>query len=125
MWTEHYNVDWNDSTYNSFHVDTRDFNVSQSEDVYVHPDMSKLLRYSTFFFTADEVKALIERYFNESGKECEWRYVSLTNYDNGWSLKYLRIYRTATGFIICDSHNHALTKELLAGDIDQKMLHNN
>jgi hypothetical protein len=40
-----------------------------------------------------------------------------------WNLKYLRIYRTDRGFVVCNSEQTALNKTLLDNPVDQRYLH--
>jgi len=54
---------------------------------------------------------LLNRYYKESGGKGNWRMFSLG--EKGWLMKYIRIWRTPLGFIICDCNNKALKREYL------------
>lgn len=122
-WVFFKDIDWECPKNNRFNVDTRDFHCGYRWDDEGHPDITTLEKYPHFFLTKDELVTLLDRYFNESGGEAEWRYFSLETYRTGWNLKYLRIFRTDMGFIVCDSENKALKKEILAGKVYQELLH--
>ena len=118
IWTPYKDVDFADPSAMQFHVDTRDFNVMVAQRVSENaPDLTKLLKYpGRFFRSAEEVKELLNRYFEGSGGENEWRYFTLEGVDN-WRLKYLRIYRTEHGLLVCDSYDQALSKSVLDADV--------
>jgi hypothetical protein len=113
-WVSFKDIEWSDSNYNKFNIDTRDFHVGYllSEQ---HPDTEFLHKKykSDFFHTEDELKALIERYYNESGGKQDWRYFSIQKSDN-WHLKYIRVFRSNYGFLVCDKDNKAIRKDILS-----------
>lgn len=116
-WKPYKEVDFADQKVMQFHVDTRDFGVMTaqrtSENV---PTLTKLLKYKDRFFRSDEeVAAMIDRFYRQSGGEKEWRLFALPGIEN-WSLKYLRIYRTDHGLLVCDAYDHALRKDTLDAD---------
>lgn len=124
-WQEHTLIDYNDTSIMSYHVDTRDFYVSANDtDCSDKFDLDKLYRskHSQFFHNGDEVKQLIERYYMESGGEAEWRMFCLQGAVN-WELKYIRIYRTKYGLLVCSSSDYALNKEHLSKSVDKEHLH--
>ena len=123
-WVFYKDIDWECPKNNKFNIDTRDFHVGYHWKDDGHEDMSTLKKYPHFFHTKDELVTLLDRYYEQSGGKCDWRYFSLDTYDMGWNLKYLRIFRTDMGFIICDSENKALKKDILNGNIKEDMLHN-
>lgn len=122
-WVFFKEIDWECPKNNKFNVDTRDFHCGYHWDDEGHPDISTLKNYPHFFLTKDELITLLDRYYTESGGEAEWRFFSLENYRMGWDLKYLRIFRTDMGFIVCNSNNKALKKEVLDGKVYQELLH--
>lgn len=122
-WVFFKDIDWDCPKNNKFNVDTRDFHCGYYWDDEGHPDISTINKYPHFFWAKDELTTLLERYYEESGGEGEWRYFSLETYRDGWYLKYLRIFRTDMGFIICDSENKALKKDILNGKVYQELLH--
>jgi hypothetical protein len=65
---------------------------------------------------------LLDRYYNESGGNVKWRFFNLIGMNN-WGMKYIRIWRTELGFIICTSGNYALKKEVLSSPVEQDYLH--
>ena len=42
---------------------------------------------------------------------------------NNWLMKYLRIWRTEKGFIICNSDNKAIPKDIISCSVNQEYLH--
>ena len=124
-WIDFNDIDWNDPENNRFNVDTRDFCCGYSFSKVNHPDFLTLRKYPDFFNTEQELKDLLNRYFEESGGKGDWRYLDLdvvnTNVNN-WRLKYLRIFRTELGFIVCNSDSKAITKTVLDNPVSQKHL---
>ncbi len=120
-WVPYSQLDWQDPKFNKFSVDTRDFCCGYNFQDKPHPDFDKLKKYPHFFNTEQEVVSLLDRWKEESGGECEWRYLSINGH-RGWSLKYLRIWRTDLGFIVCDSEDRALKKSELSQSILQEHL---
>lgn len=106
-WVFFQDIDWNDPENNQFNVDTRDFCCGCSFHEEEHPDIKKLLKHSKFFFTEKELKEQLEKLYIESGGKGEWRYLGLESSDErvkNWYMKYLRIWRTEKGFLICQSN---------------------
>jgi len=59
---------------------------------------------------------LLERYYLESGGEGKWRFFELDSREEKvkhWSMKYIRIFRTDLGFIVCNSDERAIRKDIL------------
>ena len=124
-WVFFQDIDWNCPKNNQFNVDTRDFHVGYHFEKNPHKDMDTLKNYPDFWHTEIELKATIERLFNESGGKGEWRMLSLicnSERVRNWNLKYLRIWRTDIGFLICNSDKVALRKAMLVCDVDQEHL---
>jgi hypothetical protein len=124
-WVFFKDIDWDDPNNNRFNIDTRDFHCGYHFSDEVHPDILTISKYPAFFFTKEEMLKQIERLYTESGGEGEWRMIDLESDDirvRNWRLKYLRIFRTDKGFIICNSDYKALNKNLLSCDIDKKYL---
>jgi hypothetical protein len=124
-WVFFRDIDWNCPKNNRFSVDTRDFHCGYTFKDELHPDYSTISKYERFFFTEDELKQEIERLYQESGGEKEWRLLELVSNDprvKNWNLKYLRVWRTEKGFLICNSGNKALSKDLLSCSIDKRFL---
>lgn len=120
-WIPFKQVDFTDQTIRQYHVDTRDFCVLCNEEEYPEktkndrdykplPDLHVLLKYrGRFFYSDQEVLDLITRLFTESGGEKKWRHLVLEG-DGSWRLKYIRIYRTKHGNIVCNNDNYAMSK---------------
>jgi len=121
-WIHYQDIEWNDPKFNVFSIDTRDFHCGYRFEKDHHKDISTLRKYPDFFHTEQEIKDLIDRYFNESGGKASWRMFSLTTMQN-WKMKYIRIWRTELGFIVCNCDNRAMKKEHLAAPVEQKYLH--
>jgi hypothetical protein len=116
-WVFFKEIDWNNPKSNRFSIDTRDFHCLATFNEIWHKDYETLCKYEDFFLSEEELKNLIDRYFNESGGEQEWRFFNLETIQN-WSLKYIRIARTEKGFIVCNSDWKALRKEVLNGKVE-------
>jgi hypothetical protein len=124
-WVHFRKIDWDCPNNNRFNVDTRDFHCGYRWDDSEHPNIGKLLKYPDFFHSKDELVTLIERLFVESGGDGEWRLLELEATDErvrNWNLKYLRIFRTELGFIVCNSDNVAIPKRILASEINKEHL---
>lgn len=124
-WIKFEDLDFNDPNYNVYSIDTRDFHCGYRMVREARPDFATLKRYPTFFFTEQEVRELITRLFEESGGEGTWRYLDLDvrhERVNGWQIKYIRIWKTPLGFLVCNSHNEAIKKEIWANKINEAHL---
>jgi len=113
-WVFFKDIEWDDPKFNQFNVDTRDFHVGYRE-IKGHPDFNTLKNYpARFFISLEELKESLDRYYDESGGHTghDWRYFILGDITD-WSVKYLRIYRTDLGFLVCDSGSKAIPKETL------------
>lgn len=125
-WVYFEQIDWNCPGNNRFNIDTRDFHTWCFFSEEQHPDFYTLNKYrNRFFHSEEELKEVITRLYNESGGKGEWRCLILTSEDRrvtDWNLKYIRIWRTEKGFILCNSENEALTKDLLKCKVNLKFL---
>lgn len=117
-WVFFHEIDWNCPNNNVFWIDTRDFHCGYNFRDVPHVDFDTLKKYDHFFATKDELVALIERYFVDSGGEQKWRFFNLEGVDN-WNMKYIRIARTELGFIVCDSDWKALNKSFLEKEVEK------
>jgi len=122
-WRFFKDVDFADTSAMQFHVDTRDFRVMVAHRVSENaPILTKLLKYpARFFMTAGEVVDMLRRLYEQSGGRKEWRYLALPGISD-WSIKYLRIYRTEYGLLICNAYDRAIRKDVLALDVDTEIL---
>lgn len=117
-------VNFDDTEINQFHVDTRDFCVSMYSEKDTAKNLSDIKKYpDKFFHTAKEVAELLNRYYYQLGGDSKKRYFMLTlsdsglPYSEGWQMKYIRIYRTEHGLLVCNRDSYALKKEILANKI--------
>ncbi len=120
-WIFYKELEFNDSENNVFSIDTRDFHCGYRLEEKPHTDLKILKNYPYFFHTEQEVKDLLDRYYKESGGKSEWRFFNLIGIDN-WNMKYIRIWRSELGFIVCNSKNRALNKDILSRPVEQKHL---
>lgn len=113
-------VDFSDPKIFQYHIDTRDFHCFTFDECHYIPDFSILTKYpERFFYSPEEVKKLLDRFYAESGGKKDWRYFFLKGNEN-WDMKYIRIYRTEHGLIVCTRDNHALKKEITNSEVGQK-----
>jgi hypothetical protein len=125
-WLPHSDINWLDKDYNQFNIDTRDFHASRLFKEERHKDFETLKKYPRFFFTGEELKELIDRLYVESGGVGEWRYLELVSNDKrvlNWNLKYIRIFKTELGFIVCNDDNVAIPKDVFTSKVNQEYLH--
>jgi hypothetical protein len=111
-------IDFADTSIMQYHIDTRDFHVNtMTEKTTKEINIDKLLEYpERFFYTAEEIMALLERYFNDSGGKKDWRFFFLEVAGKHW-LKYIRIHRFEQGLIFCDGDHHALNKQTTSSKV--------
>lgn len=125
-WIDFKEVDFSDGSIMAYHVDTRDFHVS-TNDYEPKINMSKVNKSpDKYYHTPEEIKILLNRYFEESGGKATWRMFSLSGeaktLTEGWQMKYIRIYRRNEGLLIC-IEQVPMSKQLLAYKVNQKYLH--
>lgn len=120
-WIFFKDVDFSDKKILQYHVDTRDFHcLTRTEKSDKVPDINILSKYpERFFYSAEEVKNLLDRFYTESGGEKDWRFFFLKSVKD-WSMKYIRIYRIEQGLIVCTKDNHALKKETTNAEVGKK-----
>ena len=116
-WKPFAEVDFSDEKILQYHIDTRDFHCNCFEEkADKAPCLSTLKKYGDrFFFTAEEVKGMVSRYYEESGGEKDWRLLALEgdSSDDYWRMKYIRIFRTEFGLVVCDIRFIAIRREVL------------
>jgi len=109
-WMHYTQIDFTDEKFNYFSIDTRDFHCNAC-----FTELPKLDLHCTaknpdkVYFTVDELKKLLDRYFTESGGNAKWRMFSLEGYCRGWEMKYLRIIRLKKGFVVCTNFREVYT----------------
>lgn len=114
-WPHFKEIDWDCPDFNQFNLDTRDFHCGYRKDN-GHKDFETLKKYGKrFFFTKEEVLEMIEDVYERSNGKSGHSYINLTGTDFGskygtWRMKYIRMYRTDIGWIVCDSDFTALTR---------------
>lgn len=124
-------INFADESLLQFHVDTRDFCCVAKKEAWENPpDLSKIAKYKEeFIHTPEEIVQLLTRLHTDSGGTGEWRCLVLTgSYDatkhcGWWDMKYIRIYRTAYGIVVCNKENYILNKRTLAGTVDKEVLY--
>ena len=124
-WVHFRLVDWECPNNNRFNIDTRDFHCGYRWDESQHPDSRKIST-PEFLHSREELVSLLERFFVDTGGDGEWRMLQLNDSDlrvRNWRLKYLRIYRSEGGFIVCNSDHRAMPKRLLSSEVDKQMLY--
>lgn len=125
-WVFYANIDWDCTKNNRFNVDTRDFHTGYRWDDNPHTDIKILLKYyDKYFLTKNELIALLDRLYTESGGKGEWRMLELDCNDTrvlNWKLKYLRIYRHDGLFLVCNNNHHAIPKDILCCKVSTKYL---
>lgn len=119
-WIHYSQIDFDHKEYNVFSIDTRDFYAAYNF-IENHEGMEKVKKYPDFFHTKEEVTELLDRLYSESGGEGKWRMLSISVNDS-WNLKYIRIYRTDLGFLVCDSYSKALRKTYLSQSVNKEYL---
>ena len=75
-WIPYNELNFSDPKFNVFSIDTRDFYAGYRWDDKGHRDYNTLKKYPHFFHTEQEVKNLLDKYYNESGGEGKWRMFS-------------------------------------------------
>lgn len=123
-------VDFDDETILKFNIDTRDFccGMMRSEDEITPLEEFALLlkKPDEYIHSKEELLETLNRLFEESGGEGEWRCLILDSSNHkgsdNWGLKYLRIFRYKHGFVVCNSENYALRKDFLGCPVNQELL---
>lgn len=127
------NIDFSDESVSYFKLDTRDFTVFVVKDrpdkvdtINPTPDIRE--RPSEYFFTAAELKTLIDRYYKESGGKKEWRYFSLQGRAHlltaDWQMKWITIIVIPNrGLLIVDfNKDYIYSKTILSEPVNTKEL---
>jgi flavorubredoxin len=129
MWIPFKELDFNNNKILQYHIDTRDFHCNTlTEEFDFKIDIGKTIKFpANYFHTGDEVKKLLERYYEESGGDGEWRMLTLTGQaeyrTSGWQLKYIRIFRLPEGLVVYDRQtNFLFPKDMLACKVNKKYL---
>lgn len=128
-WIHYSDIDFNDTNIKQYHIDTRDFYCSINKNQTTNDlNLDKIKKYpDKFFYSVEEIVEILNRLYNESGGENEWRMLMLDGdgeeITSNWKLKYIRIYRTEFGLIICNSDNYAIKKSELNSKVNQLYLH--
>jgi hypothetical protein len=136
-WVFFEKVDFLNPELKSFSIDTRDFHCLSTEEFSLEQvDLSEYKkRPLEFLLTAEELTQLLNRYYEQSGGEGEWRMFSLSGVGQqrtgNWEMKYIRIFKTSPDlFLICikDTYNnkrdalYPLSKGLLCCPVEQRYL---
>lgn len=129
-WIHYSKFDFKDQNIKQYHVDTRDFHIHTDTELKTDFDLTKILTKKNkpnFFFTPEEVKEILDKLFNESGGDGQWRMLTLIepsdrSYSANWQLKYIRIYWTVYGFLMCNHKSYPYSRHIWYCPIDQKHL---
>lgn len=122
-WDDLDKIDFSDESIKQYHIDTRDFHCATSKEEKKDLNLQKVVLYvGRFFFTSLEVRELLDKLYAESGGKLTWRYLSIKECGENWNLKYLRIYRTEHGLVVCNKDSVILRKDHLTGKIDNSLL---
>jgi len=130
-WTPLNQVDFSSSGTKYWVVDTRDFYVNtvsvDNNKIPAHLDLDKLSKYpNRFFSTSNKIKEILTNLYHRSGGEGKWRFLSFKNQNlketDNWQLKYLFIFKTQHGLLICDRDKKPIRKDLFQQEIDEKVL---
>jgi hypothetical protein len=130
-WKSLFKIDFDNEQDLYWVVDTRDFYVNSISNHYMNtpelPDLQKLSKHpNRFFSTPDEVKNILADLYYRSGGEGEWRFISFKNQEkkitSNWQLKYLVIFKTDHGLLICDKDEVPIRKDLFDEEIDEELL---
>lgn len=130
-WKHYTTIDFTDASILQYHIDTRDFhcscNTNPAEKIKELEQVAKVYG-RQFVYNADELLVLLDRFYLESGGkvDSDWRLFSLNHKVfemDVWQLKYIRIFRVATGLIVCNKDKYALRKEILNCPVNQENLH--
>lgn len=117
-------------------IDTRDFECAVRDAIppkkakepydkkgsFHEIDLDKIAKYGDrFFHTPETVKAILDHLYNGSNGPGKWRHLMLELHKErtGWDLKYLRLFHTDKGWLICSDHCYALSNEILTSPIQQ------
>ena len=125
-WIKYTEIDWLDPENNRFNIDTRDFHTGYTLSTEKHKDWNRLKSIPDFLHTEDEIKTLINRLYLESGGKGKWRMIELKSTDKRvlyWRLKYLRIYREDNVFLVCNTDDVAIPKNILKNSVNKEYLH--
>ena len=134
-WKYYEDVDFSDENIARYNIDTRDFycSVQTKAEMEEHDKLTTTLdttaidKYpvAKYYYTEQEVKDLIERFWRESGGDGDWRMLSLKSKNKNvtnWNLKYIRIARTEKGFLVCNSYGVIISKNTLSDPIEKEYL---
>lgn len=123
-WRFYKDVNFSQEDVLHYNVDTRDFHCGWSMEKYDLPPIDKILKYKErFFFTPEEVVAVLDRIYEESGGKGSWRMLDLkADYCRNWDMKYIRIHRFPEGLVMCNRHNRYLNKDTMNAPVDKEYL---
>lgn len=127
-WVFYKNINFDDPSFNCISIDTRDFHAI-IDNVNEKIDLHKTRKYPNLYFhTKEETITLLDRYYEESGGESDWRMFMLIGEGEfrtkNWQLKYIRIYRLEQGFIIYNEQEKFIfSKKTLACSVNQEHLY--
>lgn len=124
-WVFFKKVDFSNTDFNVFQIDTRDFHCKPMTDISIKmKNLEKEIKKhpENFLHTPEEIPVMLERLYTESGGNIPWRYMVIRvvkkkayiQYGGGWEFKYLRIVKMPDGLVVCDKDYNPITKEILS-----------
>lgn len=129
-WKIYTEIDFSDLNIVKYNIDTRDFHCACQTKNDLEKEFEVFSKFEKrpelFLHTQEELIELLHRLYNESGGKGRWRFLQLDSPSKGvgnWRMKYLRIFRLEDGFVVCNSDNYALSKEVLYSKVDLEFLH--
>jgi hypothetical protein len=124
-WISHKSIDFNNDEITEIHIDTRDFYcfiptpTMESE----REKFEGLIMADEFYYSLNEIKDIVEDLFNKSGGETIWRFLTFQNKITcGWELKYIRFYKTNSGFVAVTNKNKCREKSFWLNPLDTSVL---
>lgn len=99
------------------HVDTRDFHVTQNNEVLdlkdgKHKELTKVFYKNDYLIDRDEIKSFIKSLETITGGKGSWRFMAFRTVSDpsGW-FKYVRFYKVNRGknagkFVVCSRENN-------------------
>jgi len=124
-WISHKEIDFSNTEIVQIHIDTRDFHcfIIANKIVTEKENFEGLNLADEFYYSLNEIKYIVEDLFNRSGGEIEWRVLSFENKITcGWELKYIRFYKTNSGFVAVTNKSKCREKSFWLNPLDMSVL---
>lgn len=128
-WKIYTEIDFSDLNVVKYNIDTRDFHCACQGLKDIDEPFKSFAAFEKnpdkFSHTQEELVAILNRLFSESGGPGRWRFLMLDSPSKGsgnWGMKYLRIFRVGTGLVVCNSEGYALSKDVLSAKVNLQYL---